>query len=181
MNVPHNLIAIDLAMHQTGITVFESTNDELTQWKIHTTITIKDLLNGEKFQEGSTRQLGLAFETLMEAYHAMNYCDIIWVEYNGEEINKSLEKFQLCIGSMLFSYKSATEFVNATHWMALADKYAPEHRKTFPAGREGNKKWIRANCLKLFPDYKFNSQDEMDSTLMGWTMIQDYLSKGRRL
>lgn len=178
--VPHNLIAIDLAMHQTGIAVFRSTNDELTQWELKETITIKDVINGEKFQEGDVRQLVLGFNNIIQAY-PVQYSDIVWVEYNPEDINKALEKFQLCIGSMILQYKSATELVNANHWMAVANKYCDYKRKTFPAGREGNKKWILANCTKLFPDHHFASQDEADASFMGWTMIQDYLAKGMRL
>ena len=173
----HNLVAIDLAMHQTGIAVFESEPGDTLHWKLKDTLTIKDLLNGEKYEEGSSRQLILALKTIIGKYHTLDYADWIWVEYNPQDINKALEKFQLSVGAMLVQYKSSTEFVCANHWLAVANHLAPVKRSSFPEGRAGNKKWIAECCKKLFPDYEFGSQDEMDATLMGWTMIQEYLQK----
>lgn len=157
------LISIDLAIRQTGIAVFTDRHLDLTA-------TIKQTL-GKVYSPLDVQQLKIAFMNVDGLGKYLDKNARILIEYNTINNSQKLTDFALEVKGYLLGQGYDVIMINANHWMRLADKWLALKRNNYPSGRENNKIWIRALADHIFPDHKFNSQDEMDATIMGATYL----------
>ena len=156
------LISLDLAVHQTGIAIFDDR-------KLVGTYTLKHTLKGtynpmdcdqllDELVNREPKSEGLLNLLPKDAY--------IIIEYNTELQALHLVEFDLELKGLLIGLGYHILLINTNHWMRVASNYAIR-RDEFPPGRDGNKAWIAELCKFLYPNHEFKSQDELDATLMG--------------
>ena len=156
-----NLISVDLAMHQTGLAFFDGKS-------LINTNTMKDTIKG-KYQELNIEQLEGLKDTLLSFISPYKEQATILLEWTPEDINKRLERYQISVISYLAGLGYKVIPINANRWLRILDDLVPIKRDSYKAGREGNKEWLVALTKHIFKTYQFQSQDEIDATMMGLT------------
>ena len=168
------IISIDLAIHQTGIAVFEAKDDFLTSPavpKLLYTATKKETL-GSAYKILDLLQLRKMEVTNGFLYWLKNEYkegDIILVEWNPSSLSHLLEKFTISVVSYLWGLGYHVIPIQANRWMNIANAIYVIKRDKYGDGREENKKWISDLATTFFPAWHFATQDEKDATIMGLT------------
>lgn len=170
------IFSIDLAIHQTGIAVFEVKDDFLTSPpalpKLLYTATKKETL-GSAYKVLDLVQLRKMESTNGFLWWLKNECnmkqDIILVEWNPSSLSHLLEKFTISVVSYLCGLGYHVIPIQANRWMTIADALYVIKRNKYEDTREGNKKWISDLATNFFPTFHFSTQDEKDATVMGVT------------
>ena len=159
MEKKEKLISIDLAIRQTGIAVF-------TGRHLDATATIEHTL-GALYNPIDVVSLKKAFSDANGIGKYLNKDARIIIEFNTQVRSTKLLMFAVEVKGYLLGQGYDVLMLNANHWMSIADRMLALKRNHWASGRENNKLWLKALSEHLFPNWKFNSQDEIDATIMG--------------
>lgn len=168
------IISIDLAIHQTGVSILTVPPSGVPGPKLtlQGTITFKETL-GSKYKVLDWLQLHKMEQPggfLNWLYRMYEVGDIILIEWNPSSLSHLLEKFTIEVVSYLWGKGYKVVPMQANRWMNVADDYFAIKRSKYPNDRNGNKKWISDLAIsQLVGVHQYGSQDEMDATVMGIT------------
>ena len=160
------ILSVDLSTKQTGLVLIDD-------WgKISWSNTIPQICGDRIYQIGDIQAVKNAVANILTSIAQVDGVDLILIE---EAVIKTTPKYiafcEAVINRLEQALPNKVKGINAARWLPLAQKTFIPKRNTFPKGRAGDKQWLARIADGNHKQYKFNSQDEKDAYVMGWTYL----------